>query len=215
MARTRRQQPALRAPGDVSEVARTSRRRPLYRACGRHHPQPWWFSSRDVTTSPGRFDLRTPDGTSYWALDAATAILEATVDPDQVDPPVLTIAALVNLAVWRSDDVAAARSRLADVTVASVPGLTDELASIVPYDLPWAWADAFRADGRSGILYRARLGMGEALALFGPHGSPPDPPAATSSPALGHLDELPAGFRAGIAGVGTLATLPRAAPPTL
>lgn len=192
----------------------TSRRRPLHRACADHHVQPWWYSARDATDHPGRFDLARPHGTCYWALEPATAIIEATTDPDQVDPPVVTVAALQRLAMWAADDVPTARSRLANTTIPSVPELTGEIATIVPYDLPWAWADAFHADGRHGVLYRARLGMGEAVALFGPHGVSDDAPTAERTTATSHLDDLPAAFLAGVETVGPLASLPRADPPS-
>jgi hypothetical protein len=209
-----RQRQGLRppAPGQPAAVPTTSRRRPLYRVCRRQHTHPWWYSARDVG-EPGRFDLPLPDGTCYWALSAATAILEVVTDPDQPDPPVITIAALEALNVWMAADVPAARGRLADTTVTSVPGLTTELATIVPYDLPWAWADGFHAAGRRGILYRARFGMGDAVALFGPAGAPDPAPAAVATHAPSHLAELPPAFLAGLGSVGTLDRLARAPAP--
>lgn len=209
-----RQQVGLRAPqpGDAEQVPVTGRRRPLYRACANTHPQPWWFSSRD-TDDPGRFDLERPHGTCYWALSAGAAVVEAATDPDQIDPPVLTVAALQRLVVWRADQVPAARSRLADTTVRSVPGLTDELGTVVPYTLPWLWADAFFAAGRSGVLYRGRFAMEESMALFGTSGQPTDGPDAERRAALSHVNELPPAFRAGIGTVGSLDQLERAPAP--
>lgn len=106
---------------------------------------------------PPTIRLRSPRGTCYWALSAPAAVIEVTSDPDQLDPPVLTLAALERLAVWQALDVPAARSKLADSTRAAVPGLTAELSTIVPDDIPWAWADALDADGRHGLLYVARV----------------------------------------------------------
>ncbi len=162
---------------------------------------------------PGRFDLRRPQGTSYWALSAATAILEVVTDPDQTEPPLLTFAALEALNVWIAHDVPAARGRLADTTVPSVPGLTAELATVVPYDLSWAWADGFDAAGRRGIVYGARFGMGEAVALFGSAGVPDRAPAAVATHAPSHLAELPPTFLTGLGSVGTLDQLERAPAP--
>lgn len=82
---------------------------------------------------------------------------------------------------------------------------------MVPYTLPWAWADAFDADGRHGVLYRARLD--DAAALFGPAGVPEVAPAAVRSPATGHYDELPRGIPQRCGTVGDLETLPRAPAP--
>lgn len=210
-----RQRPGLRppVPGDGAKVPTTGRRRPLWRACSATHPQPWWFSSRDQATDPGRFDLVRPGGTCYWALSAAGAVLEATADPDQLDPPVMTIHALAQLKVWRAGSVRMARSGLADTTRPSVPRLTGELGTIVPYDLPWQWADEFAHHERSGIVYRARFSLDESVALFGPSGIPPDPPAADRGPATAIVAQLPPAFRAGIGTVGALDALPRATAP--
>jgi hypothetical protein len=51
-------------------------------------------------------------------------------------------------------------------------GVTGELASMVPYDLPQRWAAAFAAAGYQGVRYRIRHDPGgsRALALFGAAG---------------------------------------------
>lgn len=208
-----RQQPGLRAPADVTLVPDADLAPPLWRAVANRHPHPWWYASRDRTADPGRFDLRHPHGTCYWAGAPETAIIEATVDPDQTDPPVITIAALQQLNVWRCDDQHVADGRLADVTIASVPELTAEISTIVPYTLPWQWADALHADARAGIAYTARLGMGSAIARFGEHGAPADPLDSHASPGTTHIADLPDGYRVGISTPGTLASFPRATPP--
>lgn len=210
-----RQKPGLRAPrpGDAAEVPTTWRRRPLYRTVDAGHTQPWWYSTRTDNPDPGRFDLEVPHGTCYWALSPASAIIEKTTDPDQADDPVLTLAALRGLRVWKATDVPAAKSKLADTTRPSVPTLTGEISTIVPYDLPWAWADAFHAGGRNGIVYLARFAMDESVGLFGVAGVPTDAPDAEPSSALSWFDTLPVGFRAGIGTVGDLDTLERAPPP--
>lgn len=210
-----RQRPALQPPrlGDVARVPSTGRRRPLWRACARHHSQPWWFSTRTENPAPGRFDLQSPRGTCYWALSPAAAIIEATSDPDQAVLPVVTLEALARLSVWQAVDVARARSRLADTTRPSVPTLTAEIATIVPYTLPWVWADAFDADGRHGVLYRARFAIEESVALFGPMGSAGDMPAADRTSTLEHIAELPPGYRVGLGAVGRLDELPRGPAP--
>lgn len=208
-----RQQAGLRAPRPAASVPSTSRRRPLYRCCDARHRQPWWFSNRTDEPDPGRFDLSAPKGTCDLALSPASAIIERTTDPDQLDGPVLSIDALAALTVWEAVDVPAARSKLADTTRPSVPTLTAEVATVVPYTLAWAWADAFWADGRSGVLYLARFAMDESVALFGEAGAPDVTPAATPSSALTHAGDLPDGFRAGLGTVGALDTLERAPAP--
>jgi hypothetical protein len=210
-----RQRIGLRPPrhSDALAVPTTGRRRPLWRAGDRRQLQPWWFSTRTGNPDPGRFDLEDPRGTSYWALSPATALIEKVADPDQGDPPVVTLKALDRLVVWRTDRVRQARSKLADTTRASVPTLTGELATIVPYILPWTWADAFHAAGNNGILYQARFALDESVALFGPKGAPDAAPGAEPTPALEHYDSLPPGFRAGIGTVGRLEDLERAPPP--
>lgn len=197
----------------MEKVPSTSRRRPLWRACARRHGQPWWFSTRSANLEPGRFDLLASRGTCYWALTPAAAIIETTADPDQDERPVLTIGALSGLSVWRAVNVRQARSKLADMTRASVPALTMELGTVVPYTLPWAWADAFDAHGRNGVVYVARFAVDESVALFGLAGIPDKPWPTQRMAAIEHFDDLPAGFRAGVGTVGNLDELPRASAP--
>jgi hypothetical protein len=146
-------------------------------------------------------------------LTPAAAIIEATADPDQDERPVLTIGALSRLSVWRAVNVRQAQSKLADTTRASVPTLTTELGTVVPYTLSWAWADAFDAHGRNGVVYVARFAIDESVALFGPAGVPDKPWPTQRTVAIGHVDDLPAGFRAGVGSVGNLDELPRAIAP--
>lgn len=207
-----RQQSGLRDPNPerINHVPVTRRLRPLWRACAGGRTSPWWFSTRDDNPHPGRFDLAGGRGTSYWALDATGAILEATADPDQQDPPVISLAALTALAVWEARTVAAARSRLADTTRPSIPGLTGELATTCNYEATWPWANAFDDAGYTGILYRGRFALAEAVAIFGPAGLAPDPPNAHKHRALDHAGDLPAGM---VVTLGDLTTLEAAPPP--
>lgn len=199
-----RERAGLRRPtGDVAQrVPSTSRSDVgLHRVVARHHPQPWHFATRDETGQRGgRFDLPTPAGTCYLATTAGSALLERLADPDTDGPPYASLETLRNLTVW-SGHVASADD-LADTTVPSVPGLTLELSTIVPYEASWAWADAFIAAGKGGIVYRSRFGMAEAVALFDPLGGTPKDPsdprhrgALTATPATDLIDQLPPPFR--------------------
>src|SRR5262245_48607030 len=62
----------------------------------------------------------------------------------------------------------------ADTTVRAARGfgVTAELATVTPYDLPQRWAAAFAAAGYQGVRYRVRHDPGgsRALALFGAAG---------------------------------------------
>lgn len=164
----------------------THRRAALHRATAAAQSQPWWFSTRTGNAGPGRFDLA-GGGTCYLAHTPAAALLEAAIDPD-VEDPVIVVDDLERLTVW-SGPVPSARN-LADTTRPSVPGLTGEIGTVVPYDLAWLWADAFRAAGRAGISYRSRFGQDRSVALFSESaGAPVD---ETDARYRGTLRRLPA-----------------------
>lgn len=205
----------LRPPGDgdAAAVPTTRRTRPLWRACGREHRQPWWFATRTGRDDAGRFDLCYPSGTAYWALSASAAIIEAATDPDQMDDIPHMVGGLQRLAVWSAEDVSMAHRGLANTLIASVRTLTGEIATIVPYDIPWAWADAFHLAGRNGVLYRARFGQDEAVALFGERGVPGDAPLAERHVAMDVLDQLPEAMRARVRAIPSMDGLRRAAGP--
>jgi hypothetical protein len=53
-------------------------------------------------------------------------------------------------------------------------GVTNELSTMVPYEIPQAWAEKFDNVGLEGIRYRTRFDTGAApkgLAQFGPKGT--------------------------------------------
>jgi hypothetical protein len=107
----------------------------------------WWFSS----DGSGRFDLKAPDGTCYFATDAYAAIREAS----RLGP--VTPAWIADREV-RHVTPPNPRSRLAATTrrSAGAYGLTNELVTMLPYDLPREWAAAFRAHGFDGIRHMLR-----------------------------------------------------------
>jgi RES domain len=131
----------------------------LFRVTSSGHG-PWWFSSDGA----GRFDLAPPRGTCYLADDEMGALLE-------VLGPVAVVSAdwAKRFSIWLlglPDQTSAA-----DTTVRAARGfgVTAELATMTPYDMPQRWASAFAAAGYQGVRYRVRHDPGgsRALALFG------------------------------------------------
>ena len=124
---------------------------------------PWWFSS----SAHGRFDLDPPRGTCYLADDEVGAMLEVLGPVVVVSP-----AWAGRLSMWHLG--LPQQCSAADTTVRAARGfgVTAELASMTPYDLPQRWAAAFAAAGHQGVRYRVRHDPGgsRALALFGAAG---------------------------------------------
>lgn len=137
----------------------------LVRVCRRAN-RTWWFSS----DGSGRFDLGPPEGTCYLATDAFAALREAT----RGGPISPSWMADRDLRYVKPPDP---KARLAAVTraKAAVFGLTTELATIIPYDLPRAWAAAFHQAGLAGIRHELRhdpRARPSGVSLFGPGGEP-------------------------------------------
>lgn len=124
---------------------------------------PWWFSSN----AHGRFDLAPPRGTCYLADDEVGALLE-------VLGPVVVVSTewAARLSLWHLGLPHHCRAADTTVRVARGFGVTAEIATITPYDLPQRWAAAFAASGHEGVRYRVRHDPGgsRALALFGAAG---------------------------------------------
>jgi RES domain len=135
----------------------------------------WWFSS----DGSGRFDLAPPDGTCYLATDAYAAIREASrLGP--VSTGWVAARELRHVTPPDRDARLAATTRQA----AGRFGVTTELATILPYDLPRRWAAAFRAHGLDGIRHQLRhdqRARPSGVALFGPAGTA-DVPKGISEP---------------------------------
>ena len=127
---------------------------------------PWWFAS----TGGGRFDLREPEGTCYLATDELSALLE-TIGPERTDGGISTRF----FDDRRIRHLHAPRMRaLADLTSRRCAGfgITLEIHTVVPYDLPRAWALSLRRAGLQGLLYFVRHdpAVGKGIALFGRQG---------------------------------------------
>lgn len=153
----------LGTPGDLTGFPSVPPPARLVRVC-RAFRGTWWFSA----DGSGRFDLKPPEGTCYLATDAYAAIREATRLG-----PVSTI--WVHDRELREVSPPDPAARLAATTrkAAGRYGVTTELVTIVPYDLPRQWAAAFRAYGFDGIRHQLRhdqRARPSGVALFGPAG---------------------------------------------
>ncbi|HEX4955961.1 MAG TPA: RES domain-containing protein [Thermoanaerobaculia bacterium] len=143
----------------------------LYRVARRGYG-PWWFGN----TGAGRFDLPAPEGTCYLAADPLAALLEI-LGPDRLGGAVAD--ALFATRVLHELRLPAARS-LADLISRRTAGwgLTHEIHTLVPYELPRAWAGALRAVGAEGVRYFLRHDPGAEVgyALFEAQGERTDWP---------------------------------------
>lgn len=155
--------PTLGEPGDLSGFPTVPPPRRLMRV-SRADQGIWWFSS-DAT---GRFDLESPEGTCYLATDAYAAIREAS----RLGPVTTDWVQDRELRELEPPDPAA---RLAATTrkAAGRYGITTELTTVLPYDLPRRWAAAFCAHGFDGIRHQLRhdqRARPSGIALFGQAG---------------------------------------------
>lgn len=143
----------------------------LYRAHAASRGVWWWGSAPDTPEDGGRFDLPSPHGTCYLALDAPTALRErfgeslisiGTIGVTEVRATALSQVALP----W---DVVAANT-----ASARAEGLiTRELVTCDDYGLTQRWAAAFHRIGKGAILAESRFTVRPrptALALFGAAG---------------------------------------------
>ncbi len=118
----------------------------------------------------GRFDLPPPEGTCYLATDEITALLEV-IGPDlergAISSDFLKARSIRKLRLPEEVDLADLTSRKAVRF-----GVTLEIATLLPYDLPQAWALALRSIGAPGLAYQPRHDPSRrvSLALFGAHG---------------------------------------------
>ena len=154
----------LGEPGDLTGFPTVSPPKRLIRVC-RASQGTWWFSA----DGSGRFDLAAPEGTCYLTTDAYAAIREAT----RLGP----VSSLwVHARELREMAPPDPTLRLAATTrqAAGRYGVTTELATVVPYDLPRRWATAFHTHGFDGIRHQLRhdqRARPSGVALFGPAGA--------------------------------------------
>lgn len=143
----------------------------MYRV-GRKGRDPWWFTN----TGAGRFDLPAPQGTCYLATTPETALAE-TVEGAGGDRVFAVSTAFV--AARRLHRLALPRRlRLASTTSGRALGfgVTREIAAVVPYELPQAWARAWHDHGLDGVWYwpsRDMRARPRSIGLFGVAGAGP------------------------------------------
>ena len=126
--------------------------------------RPWWFSS-----GPGRFDLPLPYGTCYLTDDASACVRER-VGPDLAVHGRVAASVLAGRVVSRLRLVGEVRAaNLTSDRASDEYGVTAELISMTPYDVPQAWSDTLHRAGSGGIHGRVRFTVTEhrALAVFG------------------------------------------------
>lgn len=157
---------SLDEPGDLTGFPTVDPPARLVRVC-RADRHTWWFSSDGA----GRFDLSPPEGTCYLATDNYAAIREAT----RLGPVSTTWVHARELRAVVPPDP---QARLAATTrkAAGRYGVTTELATVVPYELPHRWAAAFRSHGLDGIRHQLRhdqRARPSGVALFGTADTPP------------------------------------------
>lgn len=135
-----------------------------------HHHElgPFWFGSADTDADTGgRFDLSTPKGSSYWALQAEAAFLERLARRP------ITVLPLELLDRFQLSTVEIP----ADLVVANSPvkrarafGLTAEFHTTSNYPITRRWAVALARAGHPGLLSIPRHDVTaklRALTLFG------------------------------------------------
>ncbi len=156
----------------------------MYRV-SRDGRNPWWFSS----DASGRFDLRPPRGTCYLADEPIVALLEA-LGAGTAD--IWSSKLLERLNVWMVPLPAQCTAADATHRRGRGSGVTAELSTVTDYELPQAWAEAWRAAGFGGVRYRARHDPagGRCLALFGRAGERRSWAKGTSTPAIAFVVEL-------------------------
>lgn len=165
---TEREHPAQAAPSPALDLRGfPARAMPAGTAVFRAHRTdrgPWWFGS----DGGGRFDLGPPRGTCYLADTPLVAVRERlgiVLGPQRrVAAAVLDGVVVSRLGLVAAISVANLRS-----TRAGGFGVLNELSTMVPYDVPQAWARALGAAGFDGVRYPARFSTGRAgsIALFG------------------------------------------------
>ncbi len=135
-----------------------------------HHHElgPFWFGSAEPEADTGgRFDLATPKGSSYWALQAEAAFLERLARRPITMLPLELLDRFHLSVVQLPEDLTVANS---PVKRARAFGLTGEFHTTGYYPITRRWAAALAAAGHRGLLSIPRHDVTaklRALTLFG------------------------------------------------
>jgi RES domain len=115
---------------------------------------PWWYCS----CGGCRFDLRDPRGTCYLGTDELSGIIESIgpeIESGVVATEYLDARRLFGFKLsseLRAADLVSRR--------AVGKGVTNELSTMVPYEVPQEWAKKLDESGFSAIRYRTRFDTG-------------------------------------------------------
>lgn len=161
-----------------------ARNRNLWRVT-RKNRSPWWFSS----SREGRFDLDSPHGTCYMTVDPLAAVAE--VLGSEFVTRVVPSSFFSARTLWCLKPPGTIRAANMTDSLAYGFGVTAEIGTIVPYDIPQEWARALHSSGYGGVLYQLRHPPSPrpGLALFGQGGE------RTSYPVKRHQELGPALIR--------------------
>lgn len=151
-------------PEDLTDFPSISLSGLWFRAHSVNHSV-WWFSS----DGSGRFDLTEPQGTCYLGSSVGVAVRERLGRRLSAGPVPAAVADQMLVSRVRL------RARVADSTdrAAERFGVTRELGTITPYDLPQRWAVALHQSNHRGLRYWPRFALAPddlAVALFGKAG---------------------------------------------
>lgn len=126
----------------------------------------WWYSS----DGSGRFDLAPPHGTCYLGSNVGVAVRERLGRRLAAGPVPAAVADQMLVSRVRL------RARVADLAdrAAERYGITREIGSLTPYDLPRRWAAALHGAGHRGVRYWPRFALAAedlSVALFAAAGA--------------------------------------------
>lgn len=159
-------------PNDAASLqafpTRTLRARTAIHRIHHHELGPFWFGSAEPEAdSGGRFDLATPEGSSYWALHPEAAFLERLARRPVTMLPLEFIDRFRLSVVELPTELSVANS---PVKRARAFGLTAEFHTTGRYDITRRWAAALARAGHKGLLSIPRHDVSaklRALTLFG------------------------------------------------
>lgn len=109
----------------------------------------WFHNSEESSTSGGRFDLRAPNGSSYWALQGAAAFLETVVRRPVAMIPSEVVSRFHLTTVALPTPLMAANS---PIQKARGFGLTAEFHTTTDYGLTRRWAQALHRAGHRALI---------------------------------------------------------------